>query len=315
MKTQFRLFIAVIALLAVSFTSCKKDKDNSNNSNTSDYTSQLSNQTEDQAQVSGSVDEIADDANSILDDHPSVNGRLNNLACNATVVVDSLSDPKTITITYNGPNCAGNRIRNGVVILSMPLAVHWVDQGAVLTMTFSNLHITRVRDGRSITINGTNTYTNVSGGCLRDLATLGSSITHEIATTGNGITVTFDNGSNRNWQIAKRRIFSYNNGIVITTTGIHTDGTLNDISEWGTNRFGNTFVTEIIVPMVVRQDCDFRLVSGEVKHDRLVADVVVTFGLDAQGIPTTCPGANGTYYYKLVWTGANGVVNTVVLPY
>jgi hypothetical protein len=66
--------------------------------------------------------------------------------------------------------------------------------------------------------------------------------------------------------------------------------------------------------MVIRQDCDFRLVSGEVTHGKLIADVVVTFGLNAAGEPTTCPGA-GTYYFKAVWKGVNGQTKTVILPY
>ena len=313
MKTQFRLFIAAIALLAVSFSSCKKDKDSSTAN--SDYTSEFSSQSDDQASVSDAVDEVADDANNVLGDHPSLTGRLTNLTCNATAVVDSISDPRTVTITYNGTNCAGNHTRVGVVVLSMPAGTHWRDAGAVLTIDVQNLKITRLRDGKNITINGTKTITNVTGGLVENLGTSTTSITHNIATTGSGFTITFDNGSQRVWNVSKQRVFSYNNGIVITTTGTHSEGTLTDISEWGTNRFGNDFITEITAPMIVRQDCNFRLVSGEVKHDRLRADVVVTFGLDAQGLPTSCPGAGGTYYFKLVWTGNNGIVRTVILPY
>ncbi|MEO8769363.1 MAG: hypothetical protein ABI402_04745 [Ferruginibacter sp.] len=313
MKAQFRLLIAAIALIAVSFSSCKKDKDSSTSN--SDYTSELSSQSDDQARISDAVDEVADDANNVLSDHPSLTGRLTNLTCNATAVVDSLSNPRTVTITYNGANCGGNHTRVGVVVLSMPAGTHWRDAGAVLTIDVQNLKITRLRDGKSITINGTKTITNVSGGLVENLGTSTTTITHNIATTSTGLTITFDNGSQRVWNVSKQRVFSYNNGIVITTTGTHTDGTLTDISEWGTNRFGNDFVTEISSPMIVRQDCDFRLVSGQVKHDRLAADVVVTFGLDAQGLPTSCPGAGETYYFKLVWTGNNGVVRTVILPY
>lgn len=308
MKTPFRLLIATILLMAVTFSSCKKDKDVTT---TSDYTSEFSAQSEDQAQVASDVDEVADDANTILGEHPSLTGRITNLACNATAVVDSISNPRTVTITYNGPNCRGNRIRAGVVVLSMAAGTHWGDAGAVLTIDIQNLSNTRVRDGKSISINGTKTITNVTGGLLGDLASLGN-ITHRIQSAG--MTVGFDNNTQRVWQIAKQRVFTYDNGIVITTTGTHTDGITTGISEWGINRFGNAFVTQISNALVVRQDCDFRLVSGEVKHDRLVRDVTVTFGLDAQGNSTSCPGT-GTYYYKVVWTNANGVVRTAILPY
>lgn len=305
MKTQVKLLMAVMMMLAIGFTSCKKDKTDS------DYSSELSTQSDDQSRVSAETDNVANDVNDILDDHPSINGRITNIICDATVVVDSLNDPKTVTITYNGSNCAGTRTRTGVVVLSIPQGVHWNDAGAVLTASIQNLKITRLSDNKSITINGTTTFTNVSGGRLRDLASLGT-ITHDI--NSSGITVSFDNGTQRNWQIAKKRVFTYDNGIVITTTGTHTDGANSGISEWGTNRFGNAFTTSIVEPKVIRQDCDMRLVSGQVKHNRLVADVVVTFGLNAEGNPTSCPGT-GTYYFKLVWTGANGIVRSTILPY
>lgn len=193
----------------------------------------------------------------------------------------------------------------------MPQATHWKDAGAVLTVNIQQLKITRVRDNKSIIINGTKTITNVSGGRLSDLATRGS-ITHTIS--GTALSVTFDNGTQRTWQEAKKRVFTYNNGIVITTTGMHTDGAVSGISEWGINRFGNAFVTAISQPLVVRQDCDYRLVSGEVTHGKLVADVVVTFGLNAAGEATSCPGT-GNYYFKIVWKGINGVTKTIILPY
>jgi hypothetical protein len=314
MKTNIKLIMAFAIAMSVVFTSCKKTDavDNTDNS------TELSTHSEDQARVSGDVDDVADDVNGIIDEYSAFTGSRtyntdnpSDVICNGTAVMDSTSTDRRITITYNGANCIGNRIRQGIVIVTMPLTSRWRDAGAVLTVTTQSLRITRVRDNKSITISGTQTYTNVSGGLLRNLATLGS-ITHDINSTG--ITVTFDNNSQRSWQVARRRVFSYNNGIVITVTGTHTDGTITGISEWGTNRFGNNFVTSITQPMVVRQDCNFRLVSGEVKHQRLAANIVTTFGLDSAGIPTGCPG-NGTYYFKTVWTGINGVVRTVILPY
>ncbi len=309
MKKQLRILLAVVALATATFTSCKK----TDNNNNSDYTNEFSAQSDDQAQVSGETDAIADDANTIIDSHPSISGKpfgISSLICDATIVVDSVSNPKTITITYNGNNCFGNRSRTGVVVLSMPQAQHWSDAGAILTVTYQNLRITRLRDGKSITINGAESFTNVSGGRIRDLAISGP-VTHSIASSG--LSISFDNGTQRTWQIAKQRVFSYDNGIVITTTGTHTEGTITNVSEWGTNRFGNAFVTSITTPLVVRQDCSFRLVSGAVTHHRLIADIVVTFGLDAQGLPISCPP--GSFYFKVVWTGLNGVVRTVILPY
>ena len=311
MKSRFRLTAAVIVLMAVAFVSCKKS-DNTPTT-TTDEATQLSVQSDDQSRFSGEIDAVANDANVVMESNASFNGKVENVLgtlCNATTVIDSTGTTKKITVTYNGLSCAQNRFVTGVVVLSMAKATHWKDAGAVLTVDIQNLKITRVRDGKSIIINGTKTITNVTGGRLKDLSSRGT-ITHTIASAG--ISVTFDDGTQRTWQVAKQRVFTYSNGVVITTTGMHTDGAVSGISEWGTNRFGNAFVASISQPLIVRQDCDYRLVSGEVTHSRLAATIVVTFGLDATGAATTCP--TGTYYFKLVWMGTGGLTKTVIMPY
>jgi hypothetical protein len=146
---------------------------------------------------------------------------------------------------------------------------------------------------------------------LINLPALGT-ITHAI--TSNGLSITFDDGAQRNWQVAKQRVFTYNNGIVITASGTHTEGTVTNVAEWGTNRFGNSFTTSTIDPLVVRQDCNGRLTSGKLRHVTQGFNATVTFGLDAQGNPTGCPGT-AAYYFKLVWTGPGGLSHTYILPY
>jgi hypothetical protein len=308
MKKQI-LFFLTLSLL-IGFAACKKDSSSNNNSN-----DQLATHSDDQEQMASEVDAVANDADITLESSTSFTGRYtgaHGVICDATVVVNTSGDPKTITITYNGTNCFGNRTRTGAVVISMPANTQWKNAGAAITVTYQNLKITRVRDNKSITINGSQTYTNVSGGLLINLATLGS-ITHSI--TSSGLTITFDNGSQRSWQVAKQRVFAFtNNSVVITTTGTHTDGTNTGIAEWGTNRFGGTFATSILEPLVVRQDCDFRLTSGKVKHTTGDASATATFGLNASGEPTTCPGT-GTYYFKVIWTGPNGNSITVIRPY
>lgn len=309
MKIKIHFILITALALSVSFLSCKK-------AGLSDDNIDMVTQSDDQSNFSQGTDEISNDVNTTIDNYNAFNGfvgsadGITGLPCNATAVLDSANGLRTITITFNGLNCTGTRNRVGVVLLTMPLTQHWKDAGAVLTINVQNMVITRVRDSKSITVNGTILATNVSGGRLSNLASLGT-IVHTI--TSSGMTVTFDNGAQRSWQIAKQRTFTYNNGIVITTIGTHTDGGTTGISEWGTNRFGNAFVTAIIQPMVIRQDCDWRLVSGQLNHSRLIANVDVTFGLDATGNPVTCPA--GQFYMKIVWTNVNNVVRTYIIPY
>ena len=296
-------------IVSASFIACQKDKVTA-----TDYISETTEQADDQSRFSEETDAIANDANSVIETSFGFTGRSENiqsLICDATISIDTTSNPRTITIVYNGTNCLGNRTRTGKVVISMAAVTRWRQAGATLNVQFQNLKITRLSDNKNITINGTQIYTNVSGGLLSNLATLGS-LTHTI--TSSNMSITFDDGSQRDWQLARRRVFSYNNGIVISTTGTHTDGATTGITEWGTNRFGHSFTTAVTQPLVIRQDCNFRMVSGKVAHHTSLFNATVTFGLDANGNPTGCPGA-GDYYLKLEWTGPSGMRRTVILPY
>ncbi len=311
MKIKIQFILIAALALSVSFLSCKKA-----DTSGTDTSMDLVTHSDDQSTVVTGTDDIANDVNTTIDNYNAFNGfvgsadGITGLPCNTTAVMDSANGLRRITLTFSGANCTNTRTRVGVILLTMPLTQHWKDAGAVVTINVQSLKITRISDGKSITVNGTILATNVSGGRLRDLSSLGT-IVHSI--TSSGISVTFDNNTQRTWQIAKQRTFTYNNGIVITTIGTHTEGSVTGISEWGTNRFGNDFITTISQPMVIRQDCDWRLVSGQVTHSRLLATVVVTFGLDAAGNPVTCP--SGVFYMKIVWTNINNVVRTYIRPY
>lgn len=309
MKARLLTLCAAIVSMTFLFSSCQKS-----NSDNTDYTTESAAQADDQSQFSDEVDAAANDINTQIESTAGFYGRgdqVQSLICDATVVVDTVSNPRTITITFNGTNCLGNRTRTGVIVVSMAQGVRWRNPGAVINVSFQNFRITRLSDNKSITINGTQTHTNVSGGLLINLATLGT-ITHTI--TSSNMSITFDNGSQRTWQVARQRVFTYNNGIVISVTGLHTDGSVTGIAEWGTNRFGRSFTTAITQAIVRRQDCSFRVGSGKVVHTTPQYTATVTFGLDSTGNPTACPGA-GHYYMKVEWTGHNGNTHTTILPY
>ena len=328
MKTNNFLRVTLLATSLSIFFACKKDNSQSVTTTTTSATS-VQSAADDQTMVSNENDAVSNDATAALNGSPAVSGSsMSRMAttgdntlgsgilgfsiCDATITYDTTSTTKTITIVYNGLNCRGNRTRTGTVVISVPKGQHWKDAGAVVNMQIQALKITRIRDGKSIVINGTKTITNTSGGLLVDLASL-QTITHDFQ---DSLSVTFDNGSSRNWQTSVRRVFTYNDGIVVTTTGTHSDGSNNNIASWGTNRFGVTFTNMITSPRVVEQSCDMRLVSGQdsiVRSDNITS--VITYGLDSNGNPvTSCPSSY--FYAKLVWTnGNNGKVYTYIYPY
>ncbi|HEY4338299.1 MAG TPA: hypothetical protein VGM89_20470, partial [Puia sp.] len=163
-------------------------------------------------------------------------------------------------------------------------------------------------------LNGTHTYTNVSGGNIFGLnANSTTPIVHTISSTN--MSITFDNGSVRNWSLARQRSYSYSNGIVVTETGTHSDGSTTGISEWGTNRFGNDFTVQIKKGLTVAQSCAWQLTAGEIALTNAQGTTDVSFGLNATGQAISCPIGSGVYYFQLVWTGKAGKSYTFVMPY
>lgn len=314
MQTTFRQSsVLILAVFTIIFASCKKD------SNPPESTNELAAHADDQNRVSTQIDAASNDVSVALESYASYSGRLQNLQGfnydDASATFDSTSNPKKIIITYNGSTSSHPSFsRTGTVVVSMASGIRWKDQGAVVTVSYQNLKVTRTIDNKSITINGSHTITNASGGLLYMLlfSSPNQSVTHII---GGSLTITFDDNTQRTWQVATRRVFTYNNGgFVLTITGNNTIGNTEGVAEWGVNRFGHEFTTSIKEPLIIRQDCAFRLVSGQVQHDGF-GTAVVTFGLDATGNPTSCPTGTNHYYFKLTWTGPNGGTASATLPY
>ncbi|HXB07188.1 MAG TPA: hypothetical protein VNW04_08735, partial [Puia sp.] len=302
MKTRFFISLATAACFAGLIIACNKSNSASGNNNGGNSTqpntttAQVQTQADDESQVNTELNAAENDINNSLNTSAAFNGInttsannglqtdgggvlqiLYNL-CDATITTDTANGQRELIITYNGLGCEGHRTRTGVITISIPIGTHWKDKGAVVTVKIDNLKITRIRDQKTIIINGTYYFTNVTGGLLRDLASL-QTITHTV--TADSLTVQFADSATRIWSIAKQRVFTYNNGVVITTTGTHSDGTNNDVAVWGVNRYGNSFETLIVQPMVIEQDCDWRLTSGQTETIRKALTLNVTYGLDS----------------------------------
>lgn len=310
MQINFRLLSVITLATFTTFTACKKD------SKPTDSSTELATHADDQNQVSNQMDIVASEASLAIESSSSLSGaRVQNppfAVCDATLTLDTTSTTRTATITYAGTSCSGSYKRTGTVLVSMPANVQWKNAGATITVTYQNFKVTRLSDNKSVTINGSHTITNVSGGLLFNLPYTQTPITHIV--NSSGMALTFDDGSQRTWQVATRRVFTFsNNAIVLTITGNNSNGTTEGIAEWGTNRFGHEFMTTITQPLIIRSDCSFRLTAGEVKHQGF-GTATATFGLDVSGNPTSCPGT-GHYYFKLTWTGPNGASASAILPY
>jgi hypothetical protein len=305
--------VSIFSLIFFSFillNACKKGDDAPKQTESEEISDAVS----DESQVTSEMDAIAIDAGTAIEYEASFSGGnsvVDQIICDATIQYNTESDPMTITITYNGSNCGGGRSRTGSIVLSMAKETKWKNAGASFTVTFNDLKIAKTGTDKSITITGTHTITNVSGGLLINLANEGP-ITHTI--TSENMKVSFNNGTARTWNVAKQRVYTYNNGAVLSITGMHENGDEHHIAEWGTNRAGVNFTTSTVEPVVVKQSCNFRVTGGSVKHSTNAYSAIATFGLNAGGEIIDCPGT-GSYFYKLEWTGKNGGSLSLILPY
>jgi len=311
MKQKLSAILTATLCAVILFTACKKSDKTTDDSTTD---AQIATHSDDESMVSGETDEVTTDVNAVVESDTSFSGNaavVSQIVCDASVVVNQVSDPMTMTITYNGEACSAKHARTGVVIVSMTKGTHWKNAGAVITVTYHSLKITRKNDQKAITLNGTHTYTNVSGGLLQHLSSQ-NSITHTISSSN--MSINFDDGTARTWSINKKCIYTFDAGVVLTVSGTHAEGDVANIAEWGMNRFDKAFTTVINTPLVFKQACDFRLTSGVVTHAMAAYTATVTFGLDAAGSVSGCPG-NGHYYYHLDWTRKNGNHLSIILPY
>ncbi len=329
--TNLYRFLFASTLCGFLFTACKKSSSSSNGTSQTE----LQTQADDESRVSSETDASFNDVNTAMEGSATITGSSqdrtvrygvtvdggnqdtvkNSLVCNATVTFDTTDNPHTITITYNGKTSDSLRIRTGSIVISWVPGTHWTTAGDQITVTFQNLKIVRVLDNKAILFNGTHTYTNVTGGSLLSLTSnTATPITHTI--TSSNMSITFDDGSQRTWSFARQRTYSYNNGFKIQETGTHTSGGMNNISEWGTNRFGNSFTAQITTPLTA-QVCNnsLQVTAGVYVLTNNSGVFTLTFGLDVNGNPVSGCSLTNVYYLQLVWAGAGGKTYSITLPY
>jgi hypothetical protein len=328
MKLKSIYHLLLVTTITGALFACNKSsvKDNANMSD-----ADLQTQSDDQNRVSTESDAAFDDVNAVLNDQATVSGSREVPAvrygvatqgvdtiktkpvCDAIVTIDTTVNPVKLVIIYNGDGCGIYHKRTGTVTITMAKGTRWRDAGAQITVAF-DLTIKRVIDGKSIKLTGTHVYTNVTGGNVFALnANSTSPIVHTVVS--DNMVITFDNGTQRTWHVARKRTFTYSNGLVIALEGTHTDGAVSGISEWGTNRFGNSFTTSISQALTVKQSCAWQLTSGQASLVNSAGTTVITFGLDASGNATGCPIGSGVYYFKLAFTSNANKTYTFILPY
>ena len=307
-KNLFQLAIILVSAIALTFTSCKKDNLNTGNA---DPTS-LVQLTADENSVDGILKDAEGDVTSVLSNNGSGLKSTEWLPCHATV--DSLAkvnDTVTIYITYNGLTCNGKQNRTGQIEIKKKAGTHWELAGASVTVKYINFTVTRVATNKSVTLNGTKTFVNVSGGHLWMVGTLIPSYVEKVS---GSMQASFDNGTSRTWNVARQLTYTGTPGqLNMTIDGFGSAGNYENLVVWGTNRQGEEFFTQITQPVVCRQVCDWNPVSGMKIHQipSKSKSATITFGFDDNNQPIV--GDNCPTRYKIDWT-QNNKSGTSFLP-
>jgi hypothetical protein len=296
--------LASVILFAGIWLACSKNKTLAVSNSV--LSSELNVQANDAVRVSAELDAAFNDVDSVLASSATV--------CGGALTVDSVDTPRVITITYNGNTCDAQRSRTGTIAISFTPGSSWNSMADSVTLNFTNYTVTRLADTKTLAFNGSYIYRNLSGGNLAGLSSGAvSSLVHTLV--GPAINLTYDDGTLTRWQFTRQRTYTYSNGIIITTTGLDSAGSIGGVTDWGANRFGNSVVVAPNSPLVISQGCGWKTTAGQVTLSNPSGSSILTFGLDSTGNPTGCPLSGNHYYYKLAWTADGQSPYTTLLPY
>ena len=161
------------------------------------------------------------------------------------------------TIQYEGKNCY-RKVLSGTIDVKLIKGSNFAEKDAKLEITFKDYRVYYSVSNSSITYNGKQYLTNITGGRLADLFTnKADTISFKCRTTG--FTLMFDSASiktaTRNWNIARIKTFTSNGtptGITFTAVGDTTFmfDSISEvkISEWGKNKDNRDFINITEVP-------------------------------------------------------------------
>ncbi|MGA2822233.1 MAG: hypothetical protein ABSE72_01780 [Bacteroidales bacterium] len=301
-KNLFRFGLLMIAVMTLIFTGCSKDKTITKGTVNTESLQQLAN---DENNVENASDQACNDANYELSP-VTLKSTESGGPCNTTVTISPVvNDTITIDINYHGKDCNGSHIRTGDVIIKKRYQEPWGQAGTTVIVILDNFTITKVSTGKSMTLNGTKHFENVSGHYLFELG-LDSAVTSIVHRVWGAITAHFDNNTTRSWNIARQRTFTGSLiNLVMTIDGFGTAGGYTNLVTWGINRNGEQFYSNITQSVVHKQVCDWDPCSGIIVHEIPSASksATITYGYDSNNNLITdgsCPTR-----YRVDWVIGN----------
>lgn len=303
--------------MAVSafISSCKKDDDD--NEPTPVLDSQAKQFNDDSNNYKTESDQADDDINNSIKDIPGFGkftGPQSSPICGCTIDSSQMAQ-KILFFNFDGvtPCFSPSRTRHGQIKAELIAGNMWSDAGAVLKLTYNNFKVVRMSDNASIKFNGVKTLKNINGNNWINFFLGASTLRYQAR--ANNVQVEYSNGSLATWNLAHITQWSYtpsNQRITFTATGDTTLNGYSNVSNWGVNRFGQSFTSHYNSSINSNTYCGlWRPVSGQLVHHVNNTHYTITLGVDTQGNPSTLDCAYG---FTISWP-YNGSTATVILSY
>lgn len=301
------------ALLIAS--SCKKSEDPAPPATTTTTTTTDANpektSSSDESDVQAAADGALNDANTTLSSTTGVNKMETEIVVGAKVDTTYLKAGGYITITYNGAGEDPNKTRSGSIILKkLTPTKRWKDMGASFLVSFNNYKTTNLKSNKSVTLNGYKKFTNKTGGRVADLYSTTSGVTSVAFSAHGKLSITFDNGSSRDWFVTRLTTYSKsNNSLIVKIDGDTTiAGFPGNVVEGGKNRNNETFTNVISTPIEYHKPmpnstspCNFPKPYAGVRTHFGDHSYTMTLGLDSTGAviqPGICPMSSS---FRIDW--------------
>ncbi|MEY5048388.1 MAG: hypothetical protein RLZZ175_1747 [Bacteroidota bacterium] len=243
MKKSILLLASIVAL---AFASCR-------NANTDEIlASTPSYQKADETSARAELDKSLDDVDDLLNQTSIGNARTTgvNLPC-GVVKFEQDTVTKSYKIVY-GKNC-GVKIISGDITYKLLKGNKFSDKDAVLEVTYTNYKVEYQSSGETIIFNGTHTITNLTGGGVNNLKTVGT-ISHKIrGKVDLSFNKTATKDTTRTWEVFRKRTLTCQNGMESTisfkiegdTSFTKGSKTYNNVAEFGLNKENRDFVNEL----------------------------------------------------------------------
>jgi len=312
MKKNFRFVFASMLLIAGIVYSCKKDED----------TVVLDEETrqfnDDSNTFKSESDQADNDINSTLQDIPTF-GRVAGVqaipVCGLSIDSSQIAQ-KIIYLNFDSTiSClVPARRRSGQIKVQLTTGNYWRDSGSQLTLTYINFKIQRVSTGRSITVNGIKTLTNINGNNW--LGFLGGNDTLKYRSRATQLAVQFSSGLSATWNATHTTSWWYlpaTQVVYFTANGDTTMNSYNHVASWGVNRYGKNFITYYEQPVISNSSCGFgRPVSGAITHNVNNSQFFIDLGMDQNGNHTV---SGCSYGYLVTWIYNDNKVGQGVFAY